>query len=85
MIVLSTETNKSQKEIIDQATKFFQENTGLKATEQGPCCLIFGEVYQNYVMVNVNQKDHIFEVRVESKEYEYWAKKFIEELKSPNI
>jgi hypothetical protein len=80
MIVISTETNKSQNEIIDFAVKFFSKNMGLKITEQNPCCLIFGEMYQNYVMVTLNQKDSIFEVKVESREYDYFAKRFIEEI-----
>lgn len=80
MIVLSFETDKEQQEILDRAIKFFTGKMGLEATERSHCCVIFGEVYKSYVMVTLNQKNDKFEVVVESKEYDYWAKKFVAEF-----
>jgi hypothetical protein len=37
----------------------------------------FGEMYKIYIMVTLIQKDDKFEVDVESKEYDYWEKKFV--------
>ncbi len=79
MIKLSFKTEKSQKDILDEIVRFFQ-NTGLKRTDKGPCCVIFGEMYTDYVMVTLSQKNDGFEVTVESREYEYLAQKFVEEF-----
>jgi hypothetical protein len=81
MIKLSFKTKKGQKEILDKAVQFFEKNTGLKRTDRGSCCVIFGEMYTDYVMVSLSQEDDTFEVTVESREHEYLAQKFVEEFK----
>ena len=81
MIVVSFETAKSQKEIEDRAVEYFVSNAGLEVTEQGSCCITFGEAPKSYIMVTLNKKDGKTVVDVESREHEYWAKKFVEEFK----
>jgi hypothetical protein len=81
MIKLSFKTKKGQKEILDKAVQYFQKNTGLKRTDRGSCCVIFGEMYKDYVMVSLSQEDDTLEVTVESREHEYLAQEFVKEFK----
>jgi hypothetical protein len=82
MVVLSFETRKSQQEILNKAVKYFVDNVGLKVTERGDCCVHFADANQiGYVRVTLTQKDEKFEVDVESREYDYHAKRFVSEFK----
>jgi len=81
MIVVSFETEKGQKAILDKAIKFFVDAVGLKITKRNSCCVFFESEQSGYVKVTLSQKDEKFEVDVESKEFEYWAKKFVREFK----
>ena len=82
MIVLSFETKKNQKEILDKAVKYFVVNVGLKIAERSDCCVHFEDENQlGYVKVTLSQKGRKFEVDVESREYDYHAKKFVSEFK----
>ncbi len=82
MTVLSFETRKSQQEILDKAVKYFVDNVGLKVTERGDCCVRFADENQiGYVRVTLAQKGEKFEVDVESREYDYHAKRFVSEFK----
>ena len=82
MIVLSFETQKNQKEILDKAVKYFTEDVGLEVTERSDCCVHFQ--YKNqlgHIKVTLSQKDEKFEVDVESREYDYQAKQFVSKFK----
>ncbi len=79
MIKLSFKTKKSQKDILDETKRFF-ENTGLERADKGSFCIIFGNMYDAYIMVTLSQEKDGFEVTVESREYEYLAQKFVKEL-----
>jgi len=81
MIKLSFKTKKGQKEIFDKAVQFFQKKMGLKRTDSGSCCVIFGEMYKDYVMVSLSKEDDTFEVTVESREREILAQEFVKEFK----
>jgi len=82
MVVLSFETRKSQQEILDKAVEYFVDNVGLKVTERGDCCVHFADENQiGYVKVTLTQKAEKFEVDVESREYDYHAKRFVSEFK----
>jgi hypothetical protein len=82
MIVVSFETEKDQKEILDKAVKYFVDNVGLKITSRNDCCARFVDENQlGYVWVTLSQKGKKFEVDVESKEFEYHAKKFVKDFK----
>lgn len=78
MIVLSFETTKDRKEILDKAVKYFVDNVGLKITERNDCCVHFEHENQlGHVTVTLSQKGKKLEVDVESREYDYHAKKFV--------
>jgi hypothetical protein len=81
LIKVSKKTKMSQQQIMEKATQYFQKDNSLKLTSSDPCCVMFGEMYLNYVKVSVSKEDDGFEVTVESKEYEGLAKSFLEKLK----
>jgi len=82
MIVVSFKTRKSQKEILDKAVEYFVDDVGLKITERSNCCVHFGDENQlGFVKVTLSQKGKEFEVDVESREYEYQAKRFVSNFK----
>ena len=67
MIVVSFETEKDQKEILDKAVKYFVDNIGLKMTKRNDCCVYFeGEDQLGYVKVTLSQKGKKFEVECRS-------------------
>jgi hypothetical protein len=77
MIVVSFETKKDQKTILEFAIKYFSDIVGLKLTEQNACCLTFVDENQSgYVKLRLQQKEAKLEVIVEAREYEYQAKEF---------
>ncbi len=41
MIVVSFETEKDQKEILDKAVEYFVDDVGLKMTKRNNCCVYF--------------------------------------------
>lgn len=82
MIVVSFETEKDQKEILDKAVKYFVDDVGLKMTSRNDCCARFvGENQLGYVRVTLSQKGRKSEIDVESKEFEYYAKEFVKNFK----
>jgi len=82
MIVVSFETEKDQKEILDKAVKYFVDNIGLKMTKRNGCCVYFeGEDQLGYVKVTLSRKGKKFEVDVESREFEHNAKEFVKDFK----
>ena len=81
VIAISFVTQKDQTEILDRAAEYFVNNVGLEVTERAECCIHFGGKDQvGYVKVTLSQKNEKFEVTVESREFEYWAKKFVKEF-----
>jgi len=63
MIVVSFETEKDQKEILDKAVKYFVDDVGLKMTSRNDCCAHFvGENQLGYVWVTLSQKGRKFEL-----------------------
>jgi hypothetical protein len=81
LIKISKKTKTSQQQILEKAAQYFKKHTSLKLTSSDPCCLVFGEMYLNYVMVSVSKEGDGFEVTVESREHEGLAKSFLDELK----
>lgn len=82
MIVLSFETKKDQQQIFAKATTYFVDKVGLKIADQDDCCIHFeDENHLGYVKLTLTQKNGKFEVDVESKEFEYHAKKFVNDFK----
>ncbi len=81
MIVVSFETKKDQKTILEKAKSYFIGTVGLKLAEEDPCCLTFeSEGKLGYVRMTLTQMDKKFEVRLETREFDHWAKKFGEQF-----
>ena len=81
LIKISKKTKMSQQLVMEKAVQYFQKDNSLELTSSSPCCVMFGEMYMDYVKVSVSKEDDDFEVIVESKEYEALAKSFLEKLK----
>ena len=80
MIRISKETRLASPEILDQAAAFFgEQGLGLEEKERNPCCIAF-EGGGGYVSVNIAEADDDRTVDVETREWEYQVKKFMEKL-----
>ena len=79
MIRLSFETKNDRETIFNKAITHF-EKAGLKLTEQADCCVFF-ESSTGFVRVTLNEHDDKTEVELESREYEYSSKDFINQFK----
>ena len=79
MIRLSFETKNNRETIINKAITYF-EKAGLKLIEQADCCIFF-ESSTGFVRVTLNEHEDKTEVEIESREYEYYAKDFINQFK----
>jgi hypothetical protein len=80
LIVVSVESKKSQKEILDEAVRYFHDNLGLEITERGSCCAYFRDDL-GYVNVTLSREEDKFKIDVESREYEYHVKEFAKRFK----
>lgn len=78
MIVVSFKTKRSQQEILTKAAEYFTNNIGLKEVERSDCCIRFEDDKQiGYVKIDLLQENHLFEVKIEGNEYEYYIKRFL--------
>jgi hypothetical protein len=78
---MSFKTDRIKESILDEAVRFFVADVGLKIVEQAPCCVTFDGEKVGYVTITLSQEDHKFDVTLETREYEYWVRKFAEEFK----
>ncbi|UCF94299.1 MAG: hypothetical protein JSW39_09100 [Desulfobacterales bacterium] len=80
MIRIAKETPLRPEQVIDRAVKYFGEGgEGLVQTERNPCCVSF-QGGGGYVSVTVVDEDQHRVVDLETREYEYQAKRFLEKL-----
>ncbi len=80
MLRIAKQTRLEPVGIIDRASKFFGEGgEGLMETERGSCCISF-EGFGGYVAVSVVDEDRHRTVDVETREFEYQAKLFLQKL-----
>jgi len=80
MIRISRQTRFKPADIIDRATDYFGEGgEALEEKERSPCCIAF-EGAGGYVAVTVVDEDSHRVVDVETREFEYQAKRFLETL-----
>jgi hypothetical protein len=80
MIRISKKSRLNPDEIIAKASRYFGKGgEGLDETERGPCCVSFSGA-GGYVTVTVVEENNQREVDVESREFEYQAKRFLETL-----
>jgi hypothetical protein len=80
MIRISKATGWDVPQVIDAAERFFgPAGIGLPERERGPCGIVFAGA-DGYVAVQVVEEAAGRRVDVESREYEYHAKKFLSAL-----
>lgn len=80
MIRISKTLRLSPEEIITRASQFFGKGgEGLLEMERGACCISFSGA-GGHVTVLVSELDNHRTVDVESKEFDYQAKKFLQSL-----
>ena len=74
------ETKHSPEKVIEMALVYFGEaGLGLDVVEQGPCCISF-EGGGGHVHVTSSAEEERTTVDLETREWEYHAKKFAEKL-----
>ena len=77
MIRIEKSTRLKPAEIIDRASAFFgDDGEGLTQKERGACCVTF-EGGGGYVAVSVADQDKHRMVDIESREFEYQTKQFL--------
>jgi hypothetical protein len=77
MIRIEKSTRLKAVEIIDKASAFFgRDGEGLTQQERGMCCVSFAGG-GGYVAVTVVDEDRQRVVDVESREFEYQARQFL--------
>ena len=80
MIRISKKSRMNRDEIIARASRYFGKGgEGLDETERGSCCVSFSGA-GGYVTVMVVEGNDQREVDVESREFEYQAKRFLESV-----
>ena len=77
MIRIAKKTKLASEEVIDRASKFFGKGgEGLEEKERNPCCISF-EGGDGYVSILIDDEEKHRIVNIETKEFEYKAKKFL--------
>jgi hypothetical protein len=80
MIRISKKSRLNPDEIISKACRYFGKGgEGLDETERGPCCVSFSGA-GGYVTVMVSDENDERNVELESREFEYPARRFLESV-----
>jgi hypothetical protein len=80
VIKIAKQTRSTPEEVIDRASKFFGNGGAvLEEKERNPCCISF-EGGGGYVSISISDEEKQRVVEVESREYEYQVKRFLETL-----
>ena len=78
MIRITKQTRLKSPDVIVRASEYFGEGgEGLEEKEPNPCCISF-EGAGGYVAVSVVEEDKHRTVDIESREFEYQVKRFLE-------
>ena len=78
MLRIAKQTRLTSQEIIDRAADFFGKGgEGLTETERNPCCISF-DGGGGYVAVSISEESGRRSVDVETREFEYPVKRFLE-------
>jgi hypothetical protein len=84
MIKIAKQTGLAPEEVIDRASRFFGKGgEGLEEKERNPCCISF-EGGGGYVSIAIYDEENHRMVEVESREFEYQAKRFLGTLNIRN-
>jgi hypothetical protein len=80
MIRIAKQTRLAPEDIIERASKYFGKGgEELQETQRNPCCISF-EGAGGYVSVSVVDESEHRTVDVESREFEYHARRFLEKI-----
>ena len=80
MLRIARQTRLNSADIIDRAAKFFgQDGEGLEEKERHLCCISF-EGVGGYVTVAIVDENKHRVVDIETREFEYQAKRFLKAL-----
>lgn len=80
MLKIARQTRLKPIEVIERAVTFFgQGGQGLTETQRNACCVSF-EGGGGFVSVSITEEDDRHSVDVETREYEYQVKRFLETL-----
>ena len=80
MLKIAKQTGLVPEEIMDRASAFFGKGgEGLEEKERNPCCISF-EGGGGYVSISIDDDLKHRTVDVETREFEYQAKKFLGKL-----
>jgi hypothetical protein len=81
MLNIETKSKLSPEEAVKRAVKFFgPEGYGLKVKEEAPCCVEF-EGGGGGVAVSASAQGKGSRVDIESREWDYQVKEFIQKIK----
>lgn len=80
MLRITKKTMLDREKIIDRASKYFgKDGEGLDEMEKNLCCISF-EGGGGYVTMLVADEGKRRMVDVETREHEYWVKRFMERV-----
>ena len=80
MLHIAKKSRLAREEIIDRASKYFGENgQGLTETGRNLCCISF-EGIGGYIATSVIDEEGYRMVDIETREFEYQAKRFLERV-----
>jgi hypothetical protein len=80
MLRISKQTRLKPEQILLQAIHYFgKDGLGLEEKEQNPCCIYF-EGAGGYISINIHDDDRYRDVEVESREWDYQAKRFLAQM-----
>ena len=81
MIRISKQTKLKPPDLIVHASDFFGEGgEGLEEKDRNPCCISF-EGAGGYVTVSVMDEDKHRTIDIETREFEYQVKRFLDTIK----
>ena len=80
MLRIIKDTKLYPADVIERASRFFgKDGEGLAETVRTPCCISFDGV-GGYLSVSVIEENRFRTVDVETREFEYQAKRFLVNL-----
>ena len=80
MLRISKKTRLKPVQIMEQAADYFGKGgLGLEEKERNPCCIYFKGA-GGYISINILEEDKQRGVEVESREWDYQAKRFLEKI-----
>ena len=80
MLRISKQTKLKPEQILVRAVDYFGNGgLGLEELEKNPCCVYF-EGAGGYISINIVDEKKRRDVEVESREWDYQAKRFLEKI-----